>query len=64
MSGIGKQIAPLTFEFIIDSLVADGLAAEANLRAELAALEAFTNDPRTLVSVPRIFQAWGHRPAG
>ena len=61
MTGIGKQLAPLTFEFIIDSLVADGLASEANLRAELAALEAFTNDPRTLISLPRIFQAWGYK---
>jgi ubiquinone/menaquinone biosynthesis C-methylase UbiE len=63
MTGEGKSLAALTFRFIIDSLVADGLGAEANLKAELEELETYTNDPRTLLSLPRVFQVWGYRPA-
>ena len=43
--------------------IGDGLATEAETKAIAAELEAFAMRPDTLISLPRIFQAWGRTPA-
>ena len=60
-SGEGKQMAVLTFINITDSLLAEKLATEAELQSILDDLTRFTDNPRTLISLPRIFQLWARR---
>jgi hypothetical protein len=37
------------------------LIEPAELQQTIAELERFTNDPTTVIGLPRVFQAWGHR---
>jgi SAM-dependent methyltransferase len=60
-SGEGKQLALLTLTTIADSVLAAKLATEAELRSAVDGLARFTADPRTLISLPRVFQVWGRR---
>jgi len=60
-SGEGKQIPVLTLVNIADSILTGKLATEAELQSALDDLTQFTDDPRTLVSLPRVFQVWGRR---
>src|SRR5262245_48801192 len=55
-SGEGKQIALLTLINIADSVRAGELANEAELQSVIDDLRRFTDDPRTLIGFPRIFQ--------
>lgn len=48
---------------IADGVLAAGLASEAEVRETIAGLRACTEDPRTIVACPRIFQVRGHKPA-
>jgi len=61
VSGEGKQLALLTLVNIADGLVQEGLATEAELHAAVDDLRAFTNDPGSLISFPRLFQLWARR---
>ena len=58
-SGDGKQMALLTLGAIQESVVATGLADLAEVRRLLMKLQRFTEDERTIMSLPRIFQVWG-----
>ena len=60
-SGEGKQIALLTLVNIADSLLNGKLASESELQSAIDDLRRFTDDPRTLVSLPRVFQLWARR---
>jgi SAM-dependent methyltransferase len=60
-SGEGKQIAVLTLINIADSLLDEKLVTEPELQSALDDLTRFTEDSRTLVSLPRVFQLWGRR---
>jgi SAM-dependent methyltransferase len=60
-SGEGKQIPVLTLINIVDSILAEKLATEAELQSIVDDLTRFTDDPRTLLSLPRVFQVWGRR---
>ena len=40
---------------------AAGLARPGEVAELIAELNAFTDDPRTVLSLPRIFQVWGRR---
>lgn len=60
-AGEGKQLAPLTLEHIRESVVAAGLATDAEVDGLIAELNAFIADETTIVSLPRIFQVWGRR---
>jgi hypothetical protein len=60
-SGEGKQLAMLTLINIADSVVAAGLATKGELKSVIDDLTRFTDDPRTLISMPRVFQLWGRR---
>lgn len=60
-SGEGKHMAMLTLTKIADSLLDEKLTTESELQAVLDDLTQFTDDPRTMISLPRVFQLWGRR---
>jgi len=57
--GPGKQMALLTLTNIKDAIVELGVAGLHTIDRMLGELEAFTNDPQTIMSLPRIFRVWG-----
>jgi SAM-dependent methyltransferase len=63
MEGEAKLMSPLTMENIADAVLAEGLASQAEVEQLVPALYDFARDPRTVVSLPRVVQAWGHRPS-
>jgi SAM-dependent methyltransferase len=58
-SGVGKRLALLTMNAIQGAVVAAGLADAGEVQRILAELGQFSDDPRTIISAPRIFQVWG-----
>jgi len=60
-SGEGKQLAVLTLTSIAESLLEEKLVTEPELQSAIDDLARFTEGPRTLVSLPRVFQVWGRR---
>ena len=62
--GEAKLLAWSTLEASREAIIAAGLAKPAELNSALADLEQFSEDPRSLVSGPRMFQAWARRPTG
>jgi ubiquinone/menaquinone biosynthesis C-methylase UbiE len=54
-----KAMALVTLQNIVSSVLSEALATESELQADIANLEAFTNDPSTLIGLPRVFQVWG-----
>lgn len=61
LDGEVKLITPVTMENIVDSVLAEGLASKAELDTLIDQLYEFSHNPRTVVSHPRVVQAWGHR---
>ena len=61
LEGEAKDLARLTLEATAAALVAEGLASDAELAGLASELAEFAADPRTLMSLPRIFQVWGRR---
>jgi SAM-dependent methyltransferase len=61
LEGEVKVISALTLENIADAVYAEGLASPDEMEATVAALYDLARDPNTLLSVPRIVQAWGYR---
>jgi ubiquinone/menaquinone biosynthesis C-methylase UbiE len=59
--GDAKDVAILTFEAISDGLVSEGLASRKEIDRLSRELKAFNQEPDTIVSMPRIFQAWGRK---
>jgi SAM-dependent methyltransferase len=57
-----KVIAAITLENIVDGLLAEGLATRDGVAEDIAALRTFADDPRSVMSLPRVVQAWGRRP--
>lgn len=62
LAGEVKLITPLTMENIMDALLVEGLVSRAEGDRVIADLYAFAHSPRTLLSLPRIVQAWGYWP--
>lgn len=60
--GPGKQMAAVTMEHIREAVVAADLASDEEVTAIVADLVSFAASPRTLMSLPRIFQVWGKSP--
>ena len=56
-----KQMAALTMEAIADSVLAAELAERAEIDTVVDELYAYARDPHTVLSVPRVVQAWGRR---
>ena len=51
----------LTFSAIADELEAEGLASADEIARISRELKEFNQRPDTIVSLPRIFQAWGRK---
>jgi hypothetical protein len=58
-----KLLIPLTVENIAASVMEDGLATSAEMDRIIADLYAFARDPHTVMSIPRVIQAWGRKAA-
>jgi len=61
-SGEVKQVASLTFAAIADGLVTQGIASADEVARVASGLAAFAAEPDAVMSLPRIFQAWGWKP--
>lgn len=59
-----KALSLSTLVNIRHAVVAEELATPVELQETIAGLEAFTNDPQSIIGLPRIFQVWGRRPPG
>ncbi len=57
----GKAVSLSTLINIGEAVLAESLATPEELNRSIAELEAFTKDPTTVVSLPRVFQAVGIR---
>jgi SAM-dependent methyltransferase len=62
-SGEVKLIGPITLEAIADAVLAAELTTTDELNATVDELYAFANADGTLLSLPRVVQAWGRRSA-
>jgi ubiquinone/menaquinone biosynthesis C-methylase UbiE len=61
MEGNAKRIHQLTLENISEAVLKANVATQGELDALIAELAAFAQDPETLISLPRVVQAWGYR---
>jgi len=59
--GDAKWLPWTTLDASGDAIVAEGVASAEEVQTALASLSAFTEDASTLISGPRIFQAWARR---
>ena len=59
MAGPGKLIGCFTLQLIGDAIVSEGLATSNEIDALLGELWAFTEEPTTIMSQPRVVQAYG-----
>lgn len=62
LEGEEKKLMLVTLENITEPVLAEGLSNRDELDSTIEGLTAFTADPTTLVSLPRVFQSWGVRP--
>jgi SAM-dependent methyltransferase len=62
LTGEGKSLAAVTMRRIASRVVEANLAGAEEVAGIVAELEEFAADPRTLLSLPRVFQVWGRRP--
>lgn len=56
-----KQLSLNTLVNIAEAVLDEALIEPSELEAVIAELEQFTSDPTTVISLPRVFQAWGNR---
>ncbi|MCI4335998.1 MAG: class I SAM-dependent methyltransferase [Thermoplasmata archaeon] len=56
-----KYLPQTTLRFSADAIVSAGLATPQDVQKAVEGLTAFTEDPTTLISGPRIFQVWSRR---
>lgn len=62
IDGEVKLIAALTMEATADAIVEQGLAVREEIARIVAELYAVARDGRSVMGVPRVFQAWGRTP--
>jgi SAM-dependent methyltransferase len=60
MDGEAKLIAPLTMENTAAAMVEQGLVGDEEIAHIVAELHALARDGRSVMSLPRVVQAWGH----
>ncbi len=63
ITGEAKLVTPITMENIADAVRLEELADEAEITQLVTELYALARDARTVLSIPRVVQAWGYRPA-
>lgn len=61
-SGEVKMLCPITLEAIAEAVLAAGLATDEEFQRTVDDLYAFAQTDGTVMSIPRIVQAWGRRP--
>jgi 2-polyprenyl-3-methyl-5-hydroxy-6-metoxy-1,4-benzoquinol methylase len=61
IEGEVKLMAPITMENVVDSVLAHGLASRQEINRIVDDLYAVADDHRTVMSLPRVVQAWGYR---
>jgi 2-polyprenyl-3-methyl-5-hydroxy-6-metoxy-1,4-benzoquinol methylase len=59
--GETKTLPISTLEYSSEAIVSDGIASSEEVNEALTRLAEFIRNPRTIVSGPRIFQAWAKR---
>jgi len=57
-----KLLSPLTFENILDAVLAEKLATREELDTMISELYDYASSPRTLLSIPRVIRIWARRP--
>lgn len=62
LDGEMKRLVLTTTQNISEPVLSEGLADREELDRTIEGLAAFTADPTTLISLPRVFQCWGVRP--
>ena len=62
-SGEAKSLPLLTLEATADAIRAEGLATDDELNEAIASLAGFTEDSRTLIAGPWVFQVWARKPS-
>lgn len=62
ISGAAKQMSLLTLDKIKQSLLANGIATEAEFDLVRQEMAVFTADKNSVISMPRTFQVWGRKP--
>jgi len=62
LQGDVKIIQPLTMDYIRAPVLAQELATEQEVDEIVEELYTFARNPRTVISLPRVVQAWGYRP--
>ena len=62
LEGEVKLLDPITMENIAASVLDAGFATAHEVESLVTELYRFAREGRTVVSVPRVVQAWGHRP--
>lgn len=60
-AGPGKWMAYITMDKIREAVMEQQLADAADIQKILDELETFTKDDNTIISLPRIFRAWGRK---
>jgi SAM-dependent methyltransferase len=63
LHGEVKSLASITLEKVADAVIAERLASPAEITNLVGELTEFAESPRTLMSLPRVFQVWGRSPA-
>jgi hypothetical protein len=58
-----KLLTPITLENVADTVLQDRLASREEIDILLYELYEFAENPRTVGGLPRVFRAWGRRPA-
>jgi hypothetical protein len=62
LDGEVKLVNPVTMENIADAVLAAGCVTRGEVDRVVAELYAFARDPRTVMSIARVVQAWGRWP--
>jgi SAM-dependent methyltransferase len=58
-----KLVIPVTTETIADAAIEEGFATDEEMKRLVDELYRLAADPHTFMSLPRMVQAWGRRPA-
>lgn len=61
VTGVGKSISLSTLTATAEAILAERLATAAEIDAAVHDLDAFTQDPSTVIGDPRIFQVWARK---
>ena len=64
MTGQVKHVYAVTLTSVSESLVAEGMVSAEDARTLHAEMTRYADDDTTIVTWPRIVQAWGRLPAG